>query len=103
MGKESRTRSERKSVRIVVKQQLESVLNTELVSAIRKELGAKVDEGLARLNKVLTDKLNDIDTRSRDIQSAFVKGTLAKPLGASDGVIPLPTAEIATEATPVQE
>lgn len=102
MGKESRTRSERKDVRLVVRQQLESVLNTELVASIRKELGAKVDDGLGRLNKVLTDKLNEIDDRSKHIQEAFIKGTLSRPLDASAGVIPLPT-EPLPEANPAQE
>ncbi len=102
MGKESTLKSLRKQLRMVVREQLAGVLTAELTTAIRKELGAKVDLGLQSLNKVLTDKLNEIDSRSKDIQTALVSGTLSKPLDASSGVIPLPTAP-ATEANPQQE
>ena len=102
MGKESTLKAVRKQLRNIVREDHERVMASELVVSIRKELGAKVDEGLARLNKVLSDKLNEIDERSKSIQSSLVTGVLSRPLDASSGVIPLPT-EPATEATPVQE
>lgn len=92
MGKESTLKAVRKQLRTVVKEQLGEVLSVEVIAAIRKDLGAKVDTGLQSLNKLLTDKLNEIDERSKSIHKSLVTGVLSKPLDASAGVVPLPSA-----------
>lgn len=101
MGKESTLKTLRQQLRNVVKAELPSVLSLELAASIRKDIGAKVDAGLERLNKVVTDKLNEIDNRSKDLQKSFITGAMSKPLDAA-GLVPLPT-EPAPDAKPAQE
>ncbi len=78
MGKEAKLKSERRQVRIVVKELIGEVLNAELVAALRKELGEKVDLGIKTLNKVLHERLEAIETRNKDLQSLIVRESTSK-------------------------
>ena len=93
MGKEAALKSFRKQLRTVVREHLSEVVNAELVSAVRKELGAKVDVGLEALNKVMNDKMNKIDERSKDIQNSLVRNVLAPSIkNPVEGLVPPPNA-----------
>lgn len=70
MGKEANIKAYRKQLRNIVKEPgfIDKVVTGELVANLRKELGERVDTGIKTLNKVLHDRLDAIDNRTKDLQ-----------------------------------
>lgn len=77
MGKESNLKALRSQLRFVVKEQIGEVLNDELLANLRKELGERVDTGIKTLNKVLHERLDVLDNRTKDLQKLTID-SLAK-------------------------
>lgn len=79
MGKEANLKAYRNQLRNIVKEPgfIDKVVNTELVAALRKELGERVDTGIKTLNKVLHERLDALDSRTKDLQKLTID-SLAK-------------------------
>lgn len=77
MGKESNLKALRSQLRFVVKEQIGEVVNGELLANLRKELGERVDTGIKTLNKVLHERLDVLDNRTKDLQKLTID-SLAK-------------------------
>ncbi len=74
MGKEATLKTVRSQLRNIVDDEMVAkVLTEKLVTAIRKELADKVDVGIKTLNKVLHERLEAIETRSKEIQSLLIR------------------------------
>lgn len=73
MGKEATAKLIRRQLRNVVQESLKDVLNAEMVAAIRKELGEKVDTGIKTLNSVLQQRLEAIESKSKDLHNFVLR------------------------------
>ena len=63
----------RKQLRNVVQEALPNILTQDLVTTMRNDLLARVDVRLDDITKAVKSKLDEMDTRSKNIQSYVLR------------------------------
>lgn len=78
----------RKQLRTIAQELLPELLKAELQSAMYKELTDQIHVRLDKITQTVKDTLNQIDERSKDIQSFAVRqsGVVSVPLDTASGV-----------------
>lgn len=80
MGKESTLKALRKQLRPIVKEMLPDVLKNELVLLVAKDVKSFTEQSLSAIAKKVDSSLEEMNTRSKEIQSFVIRNSTTTPV-----------------------
>lgn len=97
MGKEARMKEIRKQLRNVVKENIDDVLKTELVSSLQSDLKKQLTERLnsidTHISSTVKDTMDKLDERSKEVQAYIVRNYTPTPATQPTDTVEIPTPE----------